>query len=340
MLLRERRADHYRREFAANEPDAPADGAELAIAGFDSFLHYEWPFTRLVAATARLVAVHSRVIADSIGRTVPAAHVEYVRLGHGTALADREAAARGSAARRRLGIPDEAVVFGCFGGLTPEKRLPQILDAFAAIRPSIPSARLLLAGPEAAHYDLVADVRRHRLEDAVTRTGYLESDDELTDAIAASDVTLNLRWPTAREISGPWLRCLAAGRASIVIDLGHTADAPSIDPRTWRSTDHSGAAPVTVAVDILDEDHSLRLAMRRLAGDAALRQALGGAARDYWMREHSQAAMIDDYRRILPLAAAAAAPAPPLPAHLTDDGSGLLERTLGEFGVPIPWSKI
>ena len=157
----------YRREFAANEPDAPADGAELAIAGFDSFLHYEWPFTRLVAATARLVAVHSRVIADSIGRTVPAAHVEYVRLGHGTALSDREAAARGSAARRRLGIPDEAVVFGCFGGLTPDKRLPQILDAFAAIRASIPSARLLLAGPEAAHYDLVADVRRHRLEDAV-----------------------------------------------------------------------------------------------------------------------------------------------------------------------------
>ena len=94
-------------------------------------------------------------------------------------------------------------------------------------------------------------------------------------------------------------------------------------------------------MDILDEDHSLRLAMRRLAGDAALRQTLGHAARDYWMREHSQAAMIDDYRRILPLAAAAApAPAPPLPAHLTDDGSGLLERTLGELGVPIPWSKI
>ena len=36
--------------------------------------------------------------------------------------------------------------------------------------------------------------------------------------------------------------------------------------------------PVAVAIDILDEDHSLRLAMKRLAEDAELRQALGSAA--------------------------------------------------------------
>ena len=32
-------------------------------------------------------------------------------------------------------------------------------------------------------------------------------------ASRACDVSLNLRWPTAREMSGPWLRALAAGTA-------------------------------------------------------------------------------------------------------------------------------
>ena len=38
MLLRLTRSDDYRREFAAAEPDASPDLAELAIAGFDSHL--------------------------------------------------------------------------------------------------------------------------------------------------------------------------------------------------------------------------------------------------------------------------------------------------------------
>jgi glycosyltransferase involved in cell wall biosynthesis len=340
LLLRERRADDYRAEFTANEPAASADGAELAIAGFDSFLHFEWPFTRLVASAARMVAVHSRAIRDEAARLAPGARVEHLRLGHGVLVPEHDVPSRRARARQRHGIAADAIVFGCFGGLTPDKRVPQILAAFAAVLPYLPSARLLLCGEAAAHYDLAADIRRHDLGTRVVTTGYVESDDELTDCVAASDVTLNLRWPTAREVSGPWLRCLAAGRASIVIDLSHLADVPSLDPRTWNANAPGGAAPVTVAIDILDEDHSLRLAMRRLGTDADLRRTLGRAARDFWVREHSPQAMLDDYRRLLPEAASAPLPAPSLPGHITGDGSGLLARILGEFGVPIPWSNI
>jgi len=339
LLLRERRLDDYRAEFAVNEPDANPDAAELAIAGFDSFQHYQWPFTRLLCATSRLTAVHSRVMCDELRGQMPEARVEHVRLGHGTFVPPSETVERNARARIRYRIPEHAVVFGCFGGLTPEKRVPQILEAFKTIRPSAPSARLLLAGSPAENYDVRSDVTRRGLEDSVVLTGYVESDEHLTDCIAACDVTLNLRWPTAREISGPWLRCLAAGRASIVIDLSHTADVPALDPRTWTSNAVDGAAPVTVAIDILDEDHSLRLAMRRLAADDDLRTALGRAAREFWIRAHSPTVMLDDYRRVLAEAAATPPPSPPLPAHLTGDGSRLMTRILGEFGVTIPWSK-
>jgi glycosyltransferase involved in cell wall biosynthesis len=339
-LLRERRAADYRAEFAANHPETNPDAAELAVAGFDSHLLYEWPFTALVVRASRVTAVHSRLLQRALIEANPGAAIERIRLGHGTPIEPSAVAALGAAARGRLRIPGEAIVFGCFGGLTPDKRIPQILHAFAALLPYAPTSRLLLAGAELQHYDVAEDVRRRGLAGQVTITGYLASDEELTEAIAASDVTLNLRWPSAREVSGPWLRCLAAGKASITIDLAHMADVPTLDPRTWRVTGGDPRPPVAVAIDIMDEDHSLRVALRRLAHDDALRNAIGLAARQYWQSEHAQAAMLEDYRRLLPHAAAAAAAAVELPVHLQNEGSVTVERILGGFGVPVPWSKI
>ena len=77
----------------------------------------------------------------------------------------------------RARSPDEAVVFGVFGGLTPEKRVPQVLDAFEALLPYAPDAHLLLAGAAAEHYDVAADVQRRGLDARVTMTGYLETDE-------------------------------------------------------------------------------------------------------------------------------------------------------------------
>lgn len=339
LLLRERRPDDYRAEFAAAEPGVNPDAAELAIAGFHSHLLYQWPFTRLVIQASRMTAVHSRITRHELSARYPVRTIEHVRLGHGARLSDEEASVSRERARDQLGIPADALVFGCFGSLTPDKRVPQVLDAFEAVLPYAPSARLLLAGPHAAHYDVNADIARRSITGRVHVTGFVAADADLSAYIAAADITLNLRWPTARETSGPWLRSLAAGKPSIVIDLAHTADVPTLDPRTWRST-VAGDEPVAVAVDILDEDHSLRLAMRRLARDRALRDSLGRAARSYWTREHSHAAMFADYRRIVPLAAAAEAPRLPLPLHLRDDESGVMNGILETFGVPVPWSKI
>ena len=72
---------------------------------------------------------------------------------------------------------------------------------------------------------------RAGLADRVTVTGYVD-DDALPEYLAAVDVCLNLRWPTGRETSAAWLRCLAAGKPTIITDLAHTADVPSLDLRT------------------------------------------------------------------------------------------------------------
>ena len=333
-LLRTRRHADYRAEFALNHPGVHPDLAELAIAGFDSHLYYSWPMTRLVVQTSRLTAVHAGPMAYALSAELPHAAVTTVRLAHGVPIAENNASAARARVREQYGISGDAILFGVYGGLTPEKRIPQILDALSAILPYAPAAHLLLAGAAARHYDVTADVRDRGLETRVTMTGYLETDDELTDAVAACDVSLNLRWPTAREMSGPWLRALAAGRPTVTIDLAHLADVPSLDPRTWRTNE---IAPVCVAIDILDEAHSLRLAMRRLASDKALRASLGAAGRLYWEREHSMPRMVEDYERVLADAAARPAPRITLPDHLVNNGDRVLNGILAKFGVSQVW---
>lgn len=366
-LLRTRRPADYRAEFAAAEPDTSPDAAELAIAGFDSHLYYMWPMSRLVVRASRLVAVHTPRIAADLREQVPGAAIETVRLGHGVAVPPERARQARARIAARHGIPGDAVLFGCFGGLTPDKRIPQVLSAFAALLPFAPGARLLLAGAAARHYDVAADVAARGLQPATVLTGYAETDEDLTEYIAACDITLNLRWPTAREVSGPWLRCLAAGKPTVIIDLAHV-DVPALDPRTWHVTQgeprttqelpsraensgvlrrgraeawphadsgghaEAGAPAVCVAIDIVDEDHSLRLALRRLARDAELRASLGRAAAAWWLREHAPERMFEDYRRVIPLAIARRPPRPELPAHLVDDGDRMLRILLQPFG--------
>ncbi len=377
-LLRNKRAADYRAEFAANHPDANRDAAELAVAGFDSHLYYMWPMTRLVVEASRLAAVHTAQIAAGLRDAIPGAAVEQIRLGHGVDVGpEREAKAR-RRIRARYAIASEAILFGCFGGLTPEKRIPQILDAFAALLPYSPAARLMLAGAAASHYDVAGDVARRGLQDSVTITGYLERDDDLTDCIAACDVALNLRWPTAREMSGPWLRCLAARKPTVVVDLAHMTEFASLDPRTWTvntsnpeprapnpeprtanpppsramgearfgeaapelvhgDTQPAEAGdPITIAIDILDEDHSLRLAMRRLASDAELRASLGRAGHAWWKQEHALEPMLEDYRRVIAMARRRPAPAVDLPRHLLDTGDRVLREISQAFGIAPP----
>jgi glycosyltransferase involved in cell wall biosynthesis len=344
-LLRERRIDDYRAEFASAHPDVAADAAELAAAGFDSFVHYQHPMTRLVVAASRLTAVHARTLARRLATEVPGARVEHVRLGHGTPMSVERLARERAQMRARHGLSGAEVVFGVFGGITPEKRVPQVLRAFAALLRFHPSARLLVVGAAAAHYDLWRDVRALDLATHVVVTGHV-SDAEFTGCIAACDVCINLRWPTAREVSGPWLQALAAGRPTITMDLHHTADVPALDPRTWttiHASDNPAVVPepVTVAIDILDEDHSLRLAMRRLAADEALRTSLGRAAHAYWRTQHSPEVMVEDYERVIAQAIDTPDPDPHLPPHLRSSGEEWLRTLLAPFALAAdPWSRI
>ena len=340
-LLQQKRHDDYRAELAFDHPTAPAAVAELGVEGLLGSTTYFWPMLRVPVRTAKLVAVHNPWLARELETAFPDARFETIRMGVSDPLETASPDARREVLERH-GLSPDAVVFAAYGGVTPEKRIPQILTGFGSVVAVEPRAQLLLVGATTGHYDALAEARDRGVADRVTLTGYVD-DTELPSYLAAADVCLCLRWPSAHETSASWLRCLAAGKPTVITDLAHMADVPTLVTRGLWSPSHLGSLaaqaeqpdPIAISIDILDEDGSLALTMRRLARDPGLRRRLGERSRAYWAERHTLATMAEDYERAL--AAAVEAPSPSLglslPKHFREDGRGHVRALLQPFGV-------
>jgi phosphatidylinositol alpha-1,6-mannosyltransferase len=297
-------------------------------------MYQHWPMVRLVLAAAPLTLVHNAWLAADLRQTYPSTAIQSIEMGVPSPETGLDPAAARASVRTRHRIPEDAVIVAAFGGVTPEKRIAQIIRAIGAVSDRHPHLHLMLVGSEAAYYDVRADAAAHGIADRVHITGYV-TDEELSAYLFAADVCACLRWPTNRETSASWLRCLAAGRATIITELAHLGDVPTLDPRGWRLKDTSREprAAVAVSIDPLDEDHSLQLALDRLVADGQLRARLGHAARDWWHTHHRLEVMADAYVDAIATAMATRAPSPALPAHLLADGSSHLRELARELDV-------
>ena len=314
-LLRDERLDDYRREFWYDHPEARRDFVEYAVAGLGGPIYYCWPMLRVVMRTARMVAVHNPRVAADLRADFPDTAVEAIHLG--TAAIAAGAAAR-DRARAALGVPPDAVLFAAFGKITAEKRIDAILRSFDTVAGDRSDVHLLLAGDASDYPALAQALAGSAHAPRLHVTGYVP-DEAIGDYLAAADACLCLRWPTALETSASWLQCLAASRPTVISDLAHLVDIPAIALR----------------VDLMDEDASLLAAMRALAGDPDLREALGRAGHAYWLAHHTLDVMAADYQRLI--AQAVARPAPvvtDLPSHFTDDYSAKARAIMAAFGIP------
>ena len=102
---------------------------------------------------------------------------------------------------------------------------------------------LVLAGDASDYPALAEEVASPAVARRVHVMGYLP-DEAVGDYLAATDACLCLRWPTALETSASWLHCLAASRPTVISDLAHLVDIPTVDPREWRRSPAPGIDPV------------------------------------------------------------------------------------------------
>ena len=176
-------------------------------------------------------------------------------------------------------------LIGCFGFLNMNKRIPEVLEAFASFRRLRPGARLLLAGAAGERFDLQRRLERLGLEDGVERLDYVP-EERMWSLMAACDVLVNLRYPTMGETSGSVIRALSLGKPLVVSDVGWFSELPD-------------DVVLKVPVDELEVE-TIELALGIAADHGA---ALGTAARAYVEREHSLPAVADAYASALEAAA-------------------------------------
>jgi glycosyltransferase involved in cell wall biosynthesis len=178
-----------------------------------------------------------------------------------------------------------APLIGCFGFLNMNKRIPQLLEAFAALRRDRPGARLLLAGGAGERFDVTRRLERLGLADGVQRMDYVP-EDRMWSLMAACDVLVNLRYPTMGETSGSVIRGLSLGKAMVVSDVG------------WF-----GELPDDVALKVPVDEYEVPTLAGALALAADHAAALGAAARAYVEREHALPLVADAYAAALEVAA-------------------------------------
>jgi glycosyltransferase involved in cell wall biosynthesis len=248
-LLNQKRFADYRAEFWYDHPDAAADFVEYAVEGLGGPIYYFWPMLRVVMRTARAIAVHNGRVAAELREQHGNVPVEAIRMGVSAFVTARGTSLDGGGetqarVRRELEVPDRALMFAVLGRVTAEKRILPILGALAALVAEGTNAFLLLVGEAAEYPTLVEEIRRCGLSDRVRNTGFVR-DEAIGGYLAAADACLCLRWPTAQETSASWLRCLAAARATVITDLAHLVDIPTLDPSLQRSPPF-GEAPIAM----------------------------------------------------------------------------------------------
>jgi glycosyltransferase involved in cell wall biosynthesis len=177
---------------------------------------------------------------------------------------------------------------GCFGNLNMNKRVPQLLEAFALLRRRRADARLLLVGAAAERFDLERRLERLGIGgEALIREDYVP-EERLWSLMAACDVLVNLRSPTMGETSGAVIRGLSLGKAMLVSDVG------------WFSE-----LPDDVVLKIPVDEYEVPTIAAALELAATHAGELGRRAREYVRREHDLGRTADLYTAALEEAAGA-----------------------------------
>lgn len=177
--------------------------------------------------------------------------------------------------RRRLGLPDDAIVVLGAGRFVPKKGFEHLIDAFGLAPLASNQTTLVLAG--SGDLDRELRTRAERVAPSRVRFIGLVSQDDLAGHLAAADIAVV---PSIRD------------------EAGNVDGLPNVVMEALASATPLVATPAGGIASVV-EDHrtgllvaerspaELAAAIARLAGDASLRARIGSAARQDVVERHS-----------------------------------------------------
>ena len=182
-------------------------------------------------------------------------------------------------ARKALGLPADVLVVGFVGRLVPVKQPLALIEAFAQLSASHPTAVLLVVGDGELRPAVEHDVARRGLSERVVFAGWRS---DLPNVYSAVDIVAL----TSRNEGTPvaLIEAMAAGRAVVATDVGGVADL----------VEHGTSGLLVSSGDM----RALGDALARLAADPDERRRLGRNGRAHALARYRADRLADDLDRL------------------------------------------
>ncbi len=176
--------------------------------------YFRYPMLKRAAERARTVVVHNPAAALAVKDHAAGARI--VEIPHLFAPPQLPEQAEVLRYRASLNVPPGTFLFGVFGYLRESKRVPSVLEAFAAVHSQLPHTGLLIAG-QFVSTDLERAVAPMLEARGVRRLPHL-SEREFWLAARSVDACINLRHPAAGESSGIAVRLMGIGKPVLLTE--------------------------------------------------------------------------------------------------------------------------
>jgi len=240
--------------------------------------YFEYGMLRRIAERSKAVIVHNPAAAHAVERHAPGTRIfEIPHLFVAPRIPEPVDTLR---FRESLGLKPRTLLVGVFGHLRESKRVPVLMRAMQQAWAAGADARLLIAGAFASS-DLERAVTPLLDDRRILRTGHLPEPD-FWRYTAATDLCVNLRFPTAAESSGIAIRMMGIGKpvvftsgeeiaripqdACLRVDLGAAEEEMLSAMIVWLASDREAAIEIG----------------RRAATHIAHEHAVGKVASQYW----------------------------------------------------------
>lgn len=222
---------------------------------------FEYPLNEEIIEHARALIVHSNFVRNRIKKVTSKPVAKINHHGHFIKTFDTDKI------RKELGCENEDILICSTGFVNKNKRYDIILSSIAELdRYKI---KYVIAGLDRGN--ILDNVWNENLKNVIV-LGHLPIRD-LEGLICASDICINLRYPTMGESSSSLLRKMGYGKPTLVSNFGSYAELPDY-------------CVLKIYPDI-DEKEIIKRYITALISDKDFRLSIGREAKDYIQKECS-----------------------------------------------------
>ncbi len=301
MLLMRGLFDEYREEAKRAHPDEPLVAKMVSSGMGGDLLLYNFPFVRLIVESSLAVGAHT----DWAVKNLEKFGTPAIRIPMAVDVSESED--RTTQTEQH----EQKITLASFGFVTPEKRISSVLKVLIELRHFYPNIRYVIVGEVASHYNLMDEIAMRNLQDIVRVTGRTTRP-EFHQWMTRADIIINLRYPTAREMSATLLRAMALGKPVLMNKLMHLLEIPE---------------DAVIRIRPNNEQVELFHHLWQLIDSPSLREKIGRKAREYIQAHHRQEQMLEKYLQLIEIAMQRKSTfhPPSLPLHLSS-GRKIMRR--------------